>query len=85
MICWWQETSRKKKNPGTVSKSTKPYLDGNNHLPATQVLKSQEGFVKPAVQAGIHENNMTYMCICTFYHVVSHEPVSKPNQTKPNQ
>ena len=47
----------------------------------TQVLKAQ-GWVKPAVQAAGHGNNMTYMCICSFYHVVSHEPALKPNRTQ---
>ncbi len=37
------------------------------------VLKSQQG-VKPAVQAVSHGNDMMYVCICTFQHVVSHEP-----------
>ena len=82
MMSWWQKTSGEKKNPGTVFKLTRQHLDGHNLLQATHVLKYQ-GWVKPAVQVVSHGNDMMHMRICTFYHVVSHEHVLKPDQTKP--
>ncbi len=59
----------RKTNPWTVSKSTRKHLNGHNHIPATQVLKSQ-GWVKPAVQAVSHgniwQNVHLYIIPCCF-------------------
>ncbi len=54
-------------------------LDGHNHLPATQVLKSQ-GRAKPAAfQVVGHGNNMTYH-VHVYFFTVSHEHVLKPSR-----
>ena len=64
-----------------MCKSRRQHLDGHSTTP---VLKSQ-GWVKPAVKAVSNGNTsytMTYMCICSFCHVVSCEPVLRQNQNQ---
>ncbi len=63
-----QKTFGKKKNPGTVSKTTRQHLYGHHDLSATQVLKFQK-WVKLGVQAVSNGNKMTNMCITMLFHM----------------